>query len=167
MVVLRDIGFDILSRIKELEGLTGVRLNTAEKILLAEIGTVEQILSIMVDANVKIRVIRQVEYKDGVIEREVSISCDDEPIIIARSRIDANLLPKDVADDIKGKRLSLGKIIHKHSLETYRRIVEIGYDHASDILYRVYDIIYNDKRAISIKEEIIRSRLYNRMIRLC
>jgi len=167
MVVLRDIGFDILSRIKELEGLTGVRLNTAEKILLAEIGTVEQILSIIVDANVKIRVIRQVEYKDGVIEREVSISCDDEPIIIARSRIDANLLPKDVADDIKGKRLSLGKIIHKHSLETYRRIVEIGYDHASDILYRVYDIIYNDKRAISIKEEIIRSRLYNRMIRLC
>ena len=167
MVVLRDIGFDILSRIKELESLTGVRLSTAEKILLAEIGTVEQILSIMVDANVKIRVIRQVEYKDGVIEREVSISCDDEPIIIARSRIDANLLPKDVADDIKGKRLSLGKIIHKHSLETYRRIVEIGYDHASDILYRVYDIIYNDKRAISIKEEIIRSRLYNRMIRLC
>ena len=167
MVVLRDIGFDILSRIKELEGLTGVRLNTAEKILLAEIGTVEQILSIMVDANVKIRVIRQVEYKDGVIEREVSISCDDEPIIIARSRIDANLLPKDVVDDIRGKRLSLGKIIHKHSLETYRRIVEIGYDYASDILYRVYDIIYNDKRAISIKEEIIRSRLYNRMIRLC
>jgi len=167
MVVLRDIDFDILSRIKELEGLTGVRLSTAEKILLAEIGTVEQILSIIVDANVKISVIRQVEYKDGVIEREVSISCDDEPIIIARSRIDANLLPKDVADDIKGKRLSLGKIIHKHSLETYRRIVEIGYDHASDILYRVYDIIYNDKRAISIKEEIIRSRLYNRMIRLC
>ncbi len=164
MVVLRDIDFEILSRIKELEGLTGVRLSTEEKILLAEIGTVEQMLSIIVDANVNVRVIRQVEYKDGVIEREVSISCDDDPIIIARSRIDANLLPKDVVDDIKGKRLSLGKIIHKHSLETYRRIVEIGYDHTSDVLYRVYDIICNGKRTIIIREEIIRSRLHNRVV---
>ncbi len=165
IIALRDINFnEMLLRIKELEGIAGVRLSIAEKILLAEIGTVEQVLSIIVDANVKVEVIKQVEHEDGVIEREVNITCNhsDEPIIIARSSINANLLPNDVVDDIRSKKLSIGNIIHRHSLETFRRIIEIGYDHTSDILYKVYDIIYNGKRAISIREEIIRSRFYNK-----
>ncbi len=160
MIVVRDIGFNILPIIRCLEDKAGIRLRLAEKILLAEVGTVEQMLSIILDSSIRVSVVRQVE-QDGIIEREVSISNNDESIIIAKSIIYADTLPNAVLDDIRGRRLSIGSIINKHSLEAFRRILEIGYDPASDILYRVYEILHNGKVAMRVREDIVRRRLLN------
>ncbi len=160
MIVVRDVGFNILASIRCLEDDAGVRLRPAEKILLAEVGTVEQMLSIILDSNIRVRVVRQMEYEHkGTIEREVILSGKNEPVIVAESMIYAYALPKEVLEDIRGMMLSLGSIINKHSLEVFRRVLEIGYDPSSDKLYRVYEMVHRGKVAIRIREEIIRKNL--------
>ncbi len=160
MIVVRDVGFNILASIRCLEDDAGIRLRPAEKILLTEVGTVEQMLSIILDSNIGVRVVRQIEHEHKcTIERKVILSGKNEPVIVAESMIYAYALPKTVLEDIRGRMLSLGSIINKHSLEVFRRVLEIGYDPSLDKLYRVYEMVHGGKVAMRIKEEIIRKNL--------
>jgi chorismate-pyruvate lyase len=153
-----DSGSDgILPLLRELEAKACIRLSLAEKILLAEIGTVEQMLSIILDDNVTVKVIEQREY-NGTMERVVNL-VGEEPIIVAKSTIDTTVLPEQVVEDIRAKRLGLGSILGRHRLETYRSILELGYEGSTDTIYRVYDIIYKGVKAFTIREEILRSAL--------
>jgi len=160
MVSIRiDSGSDgILPLLRELETKACIRLSLAERILLAEIGTVEQMLSIILDDTVTVKVIEQREC-NGIIERIVNL-VSEEPVIVAKSTIDTTVLPEQVVEDIRAKRLGLGSILNRHRLETYRNILELGYEGSVDTVYRVYGIIYKGVNAFTIREEILRGALY-------
>jgi chorismate-pyruvate lyase len=138
--------------LQELEKQSGIKLKKSHKILLAEIGTVEQVLSILIDSPVTVEVKRQV-VKDYKIEREVVLRANNEDLIRATTEIDVRAMPSGMVADVKEGKLGIGTIIAKHKLETFRRIVEVGYDSSSNIVYRVYEILYGAEPKFRIREE--------------
>ena len=56
-----DFGSLMSKKIAELEARSGVRLGLVQRILLAETGTVEQILSILTDSTIRVKVVEQKE----------------------------------------------------------------------------------------------------------
>jgi chorismate-pyruvate lyase len=147
-----DFGREMLLRLQELEKESNIKLKKSQKILLAEIGTVEQVLSILIDSAVDVEVKKQVvnNYK---IEREVVLRAKDQDLVHAVTEIDVRAMPSGVVADIKEGKLGIGTIIAKHKLETFRRIVEVGYDSTRNIVYRVYEILYGAEPKFKIREE--------------
>ncbi len=136
---------NILDAISKLEEY--VRLEEYVKILLAYDGTLEYVLSIISKEH-RFDVIKQIEY-DEHIEREVLLQ--GVYTINARSIIYKDALPLKVLEDIRCKEIGIGKILRKHKLETFKNIIELGYDNSP---YRVCEIIHNGKVALIIKETI-------------
>ncbi|MEM2090066.1 MAG: chorismate pyruvate-lyase family protein [Candidatus Nitrosocaldus sp.] len=171
-----DFGTSMLSALKRLEDAAGIKLSRIEKLLLAEVGTVEQLLSILVNEPVVVDVLRQEEV-GNVIEREVNIhkAYSDEVLLTAKSVINVDVLPDAVACDIRAKRLGLGSVIMKHKLETFRRVVEIGCYYNNDEpkyhnerglrIYRIYSIFYLGTEVFIIREEF-RSSVVRRLASL-
>jgi chorismate-pyruvate lyase len=147
-----DFGKEMLLQLQELEKQSNIKLKKSHKILLAEIGTVEQVLSIMLDSPVTVEVKKQVvhNYK---IERRVVLQAKNSDLIHATTEIDVRAMPSGVVADIKEGKLGIGTIITKHKLETFRRIVEVGYDSTRNIVYRVYEILYGAEPKFRIREE--------------
>lgn len=150
-----DFGNLMLRKISKLESRSGIKLNMKQKILLIEIGTVEQMLSIITCSPVRVKVVDQKENK-GIITREsVIITRDTKDIFVhAISQIFTSNLPPTIIRKIKRKRVGIGTIIHDLHLETFRRIIEIGYEPKSRLLFRRYQIIYKKKVAFEIREEL-------------
>jgi len=151
-IVEGDFGKEMLLQLKDLEKQSNIQLKRSHKILLAEIGTVEQLLSIILDFPITVEVKKQV-VKDYKIEREVVLRARDNDLIHAITEIDVRALPSGVVADIKEGKLGIGTIIAKHKLETFRRIVEVGYDSTRNIVYRVYEILYGAEPKFRIREE--------------
>ena len=147
-----DFGREMLLQLQELEKRSNIKFKKSHKILLAEIGTVEQVLSILLDSPVTVEVKKQVvnNYK---IEREVVLRAKGYDLIHAITEIDVRAMPSGVVADIKEGKLGIGTIITKHKLETFRRIVEVGYDTTRNVVYRVYEILYGAEPKFRIREE--------------
>ena len=147
-----DFGREMLLQLQELEKRSNIKFKKSHKILLAEIGTVEQVLSILLDSPVTVEVKKQVvnNYK---IEREVILRAKGSDLIHATTEMDVRAMPSGVVADIKEGKLGIGTIITKHKLETFRRIVEVGYDTTRDVVYRVYEILYGAEPKFRIREE--------------
>lgn len=157
-----DFGREMLLRIRELEQRSEIKLSRPEKIVLAEIGTIEQVLSILLDSPITVTVKKQTE-KRNVIERRVVLGTETgSDIIHATTQVTTKGLPDKVVDDIRRRRLGIGTIITKHGLETFRRVVEVGYDSKKKMLYRVYEILYMGEPKFRIREELGRNRLPRR-----
>lgn len=144
----------MLKRISRLEW-SGQKLSTGQKILLAETGTVEQVLSILVGSRIKVTVSRQVE-QEQVILREVVLTSKKTgaPLIRAYSKVYKQNLPASVIEEIRRKNRGIGTIMSQNNLETFRKIVRIGYSR-SGMPYRVYRIVHGGKVAFEIREEIL------------
>jgi chorismate-pyruvate lyase len=156
-VILRkgDFGSFMLQKISELEGKSGIRLPLAHKILLAETGTVEQVLSILIGSAVSVRVVKQSENARTITRGSVITSSNTGRVLIrARSKIFVSNLPAKVVNQIKQKQAGIGTIIQGAGLETFRKIVQVGYDPAARSVFRKYQIIYRKKIAFEIREEL-------------
>lgn len=151
-----DFGSVMLREISELESKSGTKLTIAQKILLAETGTVEQVLSILTGYPVSVRVLKQKE-KDRIITRESVIVNEDtsEPLIRAYSKAFKSNLPLKALNRIKQKQAGIGSIIYGLRLETIRKIVEVGYNPRNGLVFRKYEIIHNRKVIFEIKEELL------------
>ena len=150
-----DYGSFMLQKIAELERRSGIRLGTAKKILLAETGTVEQVLSILTGSAVRVKVVEQKE-NAGMITRQSLIVDDSGKVLIrARSKVFTRSLPAKVVSQIKRQESGIGSIIASSGLETFRKIVQVGYDPTSRSVFRKYQIIYRKKVAFVIREELV------------
>jgi chorismate-pyruvate lyase len=145
----------MLQKISELEEKAGIRLGLAQKILLSETGTVEQVLSILTGSEVRVKVVKQKGYPTTIIRNSTILNNTGKILIRARSKIFFHNLPSMVADQIKRKELGIGSIIHRSGLETYRKIIELGYDQENRSVLKRYQIIYRKRVAIEITEEIL------------
>jgi chorismate-pyruvate lyase len=148
-----DFGSSVLAMISRLEG-RGAKLSLPQKLLLAETGTVEQVLSILVQAPVQVSVVEQTAV-NGIIKRKVAISKkgSDRPLIVARSKVYTKSLPTRIVWDIMQEKGGIGTILHNAGIETHRRLVRFGLDNGHP--YRVYRIIHRGKVAFEIREDIM------------
>lgn len=147
-----DFGASTLGKIQELES-KGATLGMAQKILLAETGTVEQVLSILTGSPVRVNVTRQSEEK-GVIKREVMLASESgEPLIRASSRVYCKNLPAAVVEKIRCRKIGIGTAVSSEGLESFRKITKMGIK--DDVPYRTYRIFHRRKIAFEIREEIL------------
>lgn len=147
-----DFGASALRKIQELEK-TGTALGMAQKVLLAETGTVEQVLSILTGSPVHVNVIKQSEEKGVIIRVAVLASDAGEPLIRAYSKVYCRNLPPAVVEKIRKKKAGIGTAIFSAGLETFRKITRMGVK--GGVPYRTYRIIYRGKVAFEISEEIL------------
>ena len=150
-----DLGSFMLQNIVELERRSGIKLGLAQKTLLAETGTTEQVLSILTGAAVRVNIVEQRENKKIISRDSILVNDVDKILIRAHSKIFVYNLPRKVACQIRQKQLGIGTIIANSSLETFRKITEVGYDPLNRWVFRRYRIIYRKKGAFEIMEELI------------
>ena len=150
-----DFGSFMLQKIAELEGRSGVRFGLAQKVLLAETGTVEQVLSILTGSTVRVKVVEQKENAKTIIRLSIIMNDEGKVLIRAHSKVFMRSLPAKVVSQIKRKEVGIGTIISSSGLETFRKIVQLGYDPASRSVFRKYQIIYRKKVAFEIREELV------------
>ncbi len=150
-----DFGSYMLENIFELERRSGIKLGLVQKTLLAETGSTEQILSVMTGSEVRVDIVQQRE-NDEVISREsIIVNNSTERVLVrAYSKIFIRNLPKRIVYHIKQRQLGIGKIIANYRLETFRRIIEVGYDEENRSVFRRYQIIYRKKVAFEIQEDL-------------
>ena len=146
-------GSAMLQKISELESKSNTRLSLGQKILLAETGTVEQVLSILANSEVQVRVVSQNESRRR-ITRESELACNGKVMIRARSVIFLDNIPAKVASELRLKKSGIGTIMSRLGLETFRKIVEVGYDPRTGTAFRKYKIFYKGKVAFEITENI-------------
>src|SRR5690606_20479601 len=91
-----DIGSLMLQKIAELEARSGMRLGLAQKILLAETGTVEQVLSILVGSATRVKVIEQKENAKTITRQSLITNDSGKTLIRARSRVFVHNLPAKI-----------------------------------------------------------------------
>jgi chorismate-pyruvate lyase len=150
-----DLGSFMLQNIVELERRSGIKLGLAQKTLLAETGTTEQVLSILTGAAVRVNIVEQRENKKIISRDSILVNDVDKILIRAHSKIFVYNLPRKIAYQIRQKQLGIGTIIANSSLETFRKITEVGYDPLNRWVFRRYRIIYRKKVAFEIMEELI------------
>jgi chorismate-pyruvate lyase len=150
-----DLGSFMLQNIVELERRSGIKLGLAQKTLLAETGTTEQVLSILTGAAVRVNIVEQRENKKIISRDSILVNDVDKILIRAHSKIFVYNLPRKIAYQIRQKQLGIGTIIANSSLETFRKITEVGYDPLNRWVFRRYRIIYKKKVAFEITEELI------------
>src|ERR687886_2492210 len=148
-----DFGIHMLQRISDLETISNIKLSLFEKILLGETRTLEQVLTILTNSEVAIKILKQKEYHE-LIKREARIinKKTGENLVYATSNIYPCNLPEEIIRQIKQKHLSLGSIITNYQLETFRKILKIGYNPKTRSVFRIYHIIHRGKVAFKIKE---------------
>src|SRR5437763_16025202 len=132
--------------ISDLENKSNRKLHLFEKILLAETGTVEQVLSILTNSEITVKILKQKESTE-LIEREVNIinKKTGHKLVYAKSNIIISNLPVEIIDQIKRKCLGIGTILAGSELETFKKIIEIGYNSRTKSVFRKYQIIYRQK----------------------
>ena len=150
-----DFGSYMLQNIFELERRSGIKLGLAQKTLLAETGTIEQILSILTGSTVRVNILEQRENEKTISRESVILNDADRILIRAQSKIFAQNLPRKIVRQIREKQLGIGTIIANSHLETFRKIIEVGYDPVNRSVFRRYQIIYGRKVAFEIREELV------------
>lgn len=151
-----DFGCLMLQKIEQIESRRKAKLSLAQKILLAETGTVEQVLSILTGTEISVKVLTQKEHSQIIRRESVIISKDTGKVLIhAYSKIFLSCLPPKARIQIKDGRAGIGSIIYNLRLETFRKILEIGYDLGNRSVFRRYQIRYKNKIAFEIKEEVL------------
>ena len=145
----------MLQNIFELERRSGIKLGLAQKTLLAETGTIEQVLSILTGSVVRVNIVEQRENKKTIYRGSVILNNADRVLIRAHSKIFVCNLPRKIACQIRQRQLGIGAIIANSHLETFRKIIEVGYDPVNRSVFRRYEIIYRKKIAIESREQLV------------
>ena len=150
-----DFGSYMLQNIFELERRSGIKLRLAQKTLLAETGTIEQVLSILTGSAVRVNIVEQRENKKTIYRESIILNNVDRVLIRAHSKIFVCNLPRKIARQIRQKQLGIGTIIANSHLETFRKIIEVGYDPVNRSVFRRYQIVYRKKVAFEIREQLV------------
>jgi chorismate-pyruvate lyase len=158
-ISVEDFGSHMLRRISELERRLNIKLPLFEKILLVETGTVEQVLSILTNSETEVKILKQKESYE-LIQREIHIinKKTGEKLVYAKSNIIPSNLPDEIIMQIKRKYHGIGTIIISSGLETFRKILKIGYNSETRSVFRIYQIIYQGKVAFEIKEVFYKTK---------
>lgn len=142
---------DILNKIHDLEISRGSPLSIIEKILLTDKGSMEQILSVILNSELIVKVTNQKGYGNK-IEREVILTKNHSDLILlyAQSIIYKDNVPQMFIKKIEERKEGIGKIILQLKLETFKQITKIGFE--DNNIFRIYNVIFRRVPFIRIKE---------------
>jgi hypothetical protein len=139
----------ILKDILKLEEISNIKLNSFEKILLINTGTTEQILQVLSNSLTKILILQQFEINNTIIRKINIISNDRKKILVfANSVIYLKNLPNKIIREIRKGEKGIGMILLENKVETYKKILEIGYNSTDSFIYRKY-ALFSGKHIIS------------------
>jgi chorismate-pyruvate lyase len=134
------------------ENIARSRLTREQEILLLHTGTVEQLLAVIAGAPVEVRVLKQ--HGRDVIEREVVLVARGRVLVRARSKIYCKNLPPGIVRQVRQKKKGIGAIIVSERLETFRKIVKVGWN-PDGTPYRIYRIVHGGKVGFEIREDLM------------
>jgi len=129
---VEELDFDVLLNRFRQDGFT-----RGEKVILANFGTNQTLLSLIFDQPCRLQLIGQGE-KEGLIHRLVHLWYGDVLACIANTTIPRARNREDAVFDILSGRLGLGQIVVVHNLPNRRKLLEIGRDAAT--FWRTYAI---------------------------
>lgn len=148
-----DFGRSMLETLERLESECNIKLSKYQRLLLSEVATVEQMLSIITNSPIIVEVIKQ-EQNGYEMLREVWLKdSNNSRLLHATTKYNLAPLPYGIALDMQEGRIGIGTSIARHELPTYRKIVEIGYNNNSKMLHRKYQIIKDATVLFEIFEE--------------
>lgn len=150
-----NFGNLMLARFEELEKKSGIKLEIPQKILLAETGTLEQIISILAQEQIVVKIIEQKEQRGMISRRSLITTTSGRVLVRAESKISVRNNTRRVLRLVRAKKLGIGSIIQTLKLEVFRKILEIGYDPSSRNLFRRYQIYVSGRLCFEIKEEFL------------
>ncbi len=70
----------------------------------------------------------------------------------AESIVRFDLLPEGFQSDLKAQKLGIGELLRDCGLETYREILEVGFDDKAQEVWRTYRIVMEHRPFIQITE---------------
>lgn len=162
-ITINDFGKSMLEALEKLEAECCIKLSKYQKLILSEVATVEQTLSIIVGTPITIELVKQKETHHQqhasrsttpIMRREVWLKdAEGNRLIHAISKYQPRNLPTDIAADMKKGLIGIGTSIAKHELPTCRKVIEIGYNRDSNTLHREYRIISKQRTLFVIFEE--------------
>jgi hypothetical protein len=146
-----------LNHISKLEQACNIKFNIYEKVLLVNNGTTEQILQVLLNTPTKIKVIRQNESK-FIMRRESNIISNDKikkVLSSAISRIYVKRIPLEIINEIRLGRNGIGMIMMKYQLETFKKILKIGYNSSKQNIFREYKLFHHYINICDINETFV------------
>ena len=152
----KDFGSGMIATFDELEKKTGLRLEIPQKVLLAEVGTLEQVLSLLASESVGVKIVEQKESRGVISRKSTIITGSGRTLVKAQSKIFTRNIPRKLVELIRARNYGIGTIIQSLELETFRKITEIGYDPHTASLFRKYKITIGRKVGFEIREEFVK-----------
>lgn len=146
-----------LNDISKLEQACNTKLNIYEKVLLVNNGTTEQVLQVLLNTPTKVKVIRQNESK-FIMKRESNIISNDKikkVLSSAISTIYVKRIPVEIINEIRMGRNGIGMIMMKYQLETFKKILKIGYNSSKQNIFREYKLFHHYINICDINETFV------------
>jgi hypothetical protein len=147
------------SNISSLEKRCNHKLTLFEKIFLINLGSTQELLEVLMDCAISIKIARHEEEKDFV-RRDVKMlqKVTKQIILIATSLLYKNELPPPVLEEVRESHKGIGVILLKYNFGFYRKIREIGYNSNTSSVFRKYQILWNRKIVADIEETFLLRR---------
>ncbi|MCL4437073.1 MAG: chorismate pyruvate-lyase family protein [Thaumarchaeota archaeon] len=161
-ITVNDFGKSMLETLEKLEAECRIKLSKYQKLILSEVATVEQTLSIIIGTPITIELVKQEEIHHQhlnhsttpIMRREVWLKdAEGKRLIHAVSKYCPRNLPGNIEADMRKGLIGIGTSIAKNELPTCRKVIEIGYNQNSNTLHREYRIIGKQNTLFEIFEE--------------
>ena len=128
--------------------------NLLEKILAAPVGKVVDVLSEILNSDIKLLTIEQNTVSPHKFERKVTISSDELPVIKAQVKFDSTVIPEVILDDLLKKKQGIGSILTQNNINATRKVISLNHNPDENKATREYEIIIDGVVWFTILEEI-------------
>jgi len=146
-----DFGSQMRAKVLEFESKAQIELSTNQRILLCEVGTVEQTLSLIVDSPITVKDIQQEVSGDWIIRSVWLCNEHGNKLIHAKTEYYLPNIPAEIKKAIE--HMGIGSSLMHYDVDTRRRVVEFGYDkQGANRVWRRYEIWSSNKIMFDITE---------------
>ena len=160
MHYIRNWGSFTSNDVWKLQEISNKKFDLVQRILLIDLGNTQQLLEAIYNTETKIRVIAQIEGKNIINRRTCIVSLSNNILAYANSKIYWRKIPHSVLDEIRQRKVGIGKIFLYHGLEIFKKITEIGYVPDRHI-FKNYSLYHKDNLICKINEmfPLLRNKL--------
>jgi len=128
--------------------------NLLEKILAAPVGQVVDILSEILNSDIKLLTIEQNTVSPHKFERKVTISSDGLPVIKAQVKFDSTVIPEFILEELLKKKQGIGSILTQNNINAARKVISLNQNTEENKATREYEVIIDGTVWFTILEEI-------------
>lgn len=162
---------EIREVITELEQEHDVKISTTQKILLTTRGPITTVLDVlygevrlfMLDQHIEnadkdVADLLGIEVGDETIFRNSIVFKNRRPLVYVMSHIPKARCSKEIVEDLLSGKITTGRIIDKHDVETMRKISKVDIEKATPILTEVFktsEDMLTREYTMSHKKEIV------------